>query len=49
MRSKMTPWAYVLAVPDMNKSAQYFTIFLASTSVGRTHQIGDWSRGMAFG
>lgn len=24
MRSKMAPWAYVLAVPDMNKSAKYF-------------------------
>jgi Glyoxalase/Bleomycin resistance protein/Dioxygenase superfamily len=24
MRSKMVPWAFVLAVPDIDKSAQYF-------------------------
>jgi hypothetical protein len=24
MQPKMAPWAFVLAVPDINKSAQYF-------------------------
>src|SRR5262245_33968167 len=24
MQSKMAPWAFVLAVPDMNRSAEYF-------------------------
>src|SRR5712671_2250600 len=28
MHSKMAPWAFVLAVPDINKSAQYFHDFL---------------------
>jgi hypothetical protein len=28
MQSKMAPWAFVLAVPDINKSAQYFRDFL---------------------
>src|SRR3954453_10294191 len=28
MPSKMAPWAFVLAVPDINKSAQYFRDFL---------------------
>ena len=28
MQSKMAPWAFVLAVPDINKSAEYFRDFL---------------------
>jgi predicted enzyme related to lactoylglutathione lyase len=28
MQSKMAPWAFVLAVPDIDKSAQYFRDFL---------------------
>jgi len=24
MKSKIAPWAFVLAVPDINRSAQYF-------------------------
>src|SRR5262245_4826840 len=28
MQSKMAPWAFVLAVPDINKTAQYFRDFL---------------------
>jgi catechol 2,3-dioxygenase-like lactoylglutathione lyase family enzyme len=28
VQSKMVPWAFVLAVPDINKSAEYFRDFL---------------------
>ena len=28
MQSKMAPWAFVLAVPDINKCAEYFRDFL---------------------
>jgi len=30
--ARIAPWAFVLAVPDINKSAQYFPTFLASVS-----------------
>ena len=30
--SQKAPWAFVLAVPDINKSAQYFPTFLASVN-----------------
>jgi catechol 2,3-dioxygenase-like lactoylglutathione lyase family enzyme len=49
MRSKMAPWAFVLPVPDIDKSAQYFRDFLGFRIDWENATIGDWPRGTAFG
>ena len=33
MQPKMAPWAFVLAVPDINKSAQYFRDVLGFSQI----------------
>jgi catechol 2,3-dioxygenase-like lactoylglutathione lyase family enzyme len=49
VQSKMAAWAFVLAVPDINKSAQYFRDVLGFLSVGRMERTGDWPRETALG
>ena len=49
MQSKMAPRAFVLAVPDMNRSAEYFRDVLGFRTSWEDAQIGDWPKGTAFG
>jgi catechol 2,3-dioxygenase-like lactoylglutathione lyase family enzyme len=49
MQSKMAPWAFVLAVPDMSRSAEYFRDVLGFRTSWEDASDGDWSKGATFG
>ena len=51
MQPKMAPWAFVLAVPDINKSAQYFQrdVFGFCIQLGECNGLAIGREGMEFG